>query len=192
MELQQDYIDEGDDHILTWKGMKQLLRRIFAPSTERHAYHKTKASTSCVPIHQVTKQNQCSSWSDSITREERLNIHKQQDATNKHYAEKKEVNAAIPKLKVSASVQHASFNRCRKVAGTAQDFLGPALQLCERNPSMDPSLYMCYTCYQVGAGTCATIVDEFSTINAASERLVRAIKDASSNTVYFAVERPRS
>ena len=38
---------------------------------------------------------------------------------------------------------------------------------------LDPSL--CYTRCQVGMGACATIVDPFSTINAASERLVKVL-----------------
>uniref|UniRef100_K3YC88 Retrotransposon gag domain-containing protein n=1 Tax=Setaria italica TaxID=4555 RepID=K3YC88_SETIT len=60
MELQQEYIDEGDDHILTWKGMKKLLQRIFAPSTKRHVYHKTKAATSRVQARYVVEEEDTS------------------------------------------------------------------------------------------------------------------------------------
>lgn len=57
----------------------------------------------------------------------------------------------------------------------ATTILGTALQNYEQDPTVDPDLSMCYTRCEVVAGACATIVDQFSVINAASECLVNVL-----------------
>lgn len=99
LELQQEYVDRGD-HILSWKGMKDLLRRIFDLPIEDNFCPK-KTAAMCGKNSSGTKLNRRSSWSDSITGDECLQVGTCTHASEvENYEKTNDISPIVPQHKV--------------------------------------------------------------------------------------------